>query len=118
MNLNDIRTSKYLKKEDVGEGALVTIKSLSEQNVAKDGAEPDMKVVIQFEEFEKPMVLNSTNAQIIIQITGKDDDFENTWPGSKVVLYNEPNVSFGGKLTGGIRVRAPRNQQDKPPLPF
>jgi hypothetical protein len=26
------------------------------------------------------------------------------------VLYHDPNVSFGGKLIGGIRVRAPRKQ--------
>jgi hypothetical protein len=26
------------------------------------------------------------------------------------VLYNDPNVSFGGKITGGIRVRKPKNQ--------
>lgn len=27
-----------------------------------------------------------------------------------MVLYDDPNVSFGGKLVGGIRVRAARNQ--------
>ena len=68
-SINDIKSSKFLKKEDVGEGSLVTIRSLGQQNVAKEGAEEDMKWVLHFDEFEKPMVLNSTNAQLIAKIT-------------------------------------------------
>jgi hypothetical protein len=117
MNVNDIKQSKYLKKEDCGEGILVTIASLKEQNVAKEGVEPEMKVCVFFHEVEKPMVLNSTNAQLIAKITGHDDDIENTWQGAKIVLYNDPSISFGGKITGGIRVRAPRTAA-KPDLPF
>lgn len=117
MNINDIRSSRYLKKEDVGEGVFVTIKSLSKENVAMEGAEESYKVVVHFEELEKPMVVNSTNGQIIAQITGQDEDIEHTWVGAKIVLYNEPNISFGGKLTGGIRVRAPK-VPTKSDLPF
>jgi hypothetical protein len=118
MNINDIKQSKYLKKEDCGDGILVTVSGLTQENVAKEGAEPEMKVCIHFHEVEKPMVLNSTNAQIIAKITGHDEDIENTWVGAKLVLYNDPNISFAGKITGGIRVRAPRNQAAEKPLPF
>jgi hypothetical protein len=67
-----------------------------------------LKWCIAFPELEKPMVLNSTNGQIIAQITKSEDT--DHWTGQKIVLYDDPTVSFGGKLTGGIRVRAPRNQ--------
>jgi hypothetical protein len=116
-SINDIRSSRYLKKEDVGEGVLVTIKLIRKENVAMDGAEPEHKFVAYFEEFEKPMVLNSTNAQLIAKITGAEDNIEEIWPGHKVVLYNDPNITFAGKLTGGIRVRAPK-QPTKTDLPF
>ncbi len=62
---------------------------------------------MHFQEVDKPCVLNSTNGQIIASIT-KSEDTDN-WAGHKIVLYDDPNVSFGGKLVGGIRVRAPRN---------
>jgi hypothetical protein len=116
-SINDVKSSKFLKKEDVGEGALVTIKALTQENVAKEGAEPEMKFCLHFHEYDKPLVLNSTNAQIIAQITGAEDNIETAWIGHKIVLFNDPNVSFGGKLIGGIRARAPR-VATKIDLPF
>lgn len=115
-SVNDIRTSKYLKKEDVGVGILVTIKGLNKQNVALDGAEPDEKFILHFDELDKPLVLNSTNAQTIAKITGHEHDIEKTWVGTKVVLFNDENVSYAGKVIGGIRVRAPKGQKND--LPF
>lgn len=118
-SVNDVKNSKFLKKEDVGAGVLVTIRQVHQENVAKEGAEPEMKWCLSFNEFEKPMVLNSTNAQIIAQITGIEDPIE-SWAGKEIVLYNDPTVSFGGKLIGGIRVRARKNGAApvKEDLPF
>lgn len=111
MNLSDLKTSKFLKKEDVGAGVLVTVAGLSQQNVAQEGADPDMKITLHFHELDKPLVLNSTNGQIIAKITGHDSDIEKNWLGARLVLYHDPNVSYAGKLVGGIRVRAPRIPQ-------
>jgi hypothetical protein len=108
MNLSDLKESKFLKKEDVGDGVLVTIRAITTENVAKEGAEPDLKAAIHFDELPKPLILNSTNGQIISQITGAEDNIEKTWVGYKVVLYTDPNVTFGGKLVGGIRARKPK----------
>jgi hypothetical protein len=108
MNINDLKSSKFLKKEDVGVGSLVTISALTRENVAMEGAEPDMKAVLHFEEFDKPLVLNSTNGQIIASITGFGDDIEKNWIGHKIVLFSDPNISFNGRLVGGIRARAPK----------
>jgi hypothetical protein len=116
MHINQLKDSKYLKKEDCGQGILVTIKGLSEENMAMEGQPPEMKWVLHFMENVKPMALNSTNAQLIAKITNSEET--DNWPGHKIVLYEDPNISFGGKLVGGIRVRAPRNQPPKPaPLP-
>lgn len=112
-SISDLKTSKYLKKDDVGDGVIVTINGLTRENVAMDGAEESMKYVLHFDELEKPMVLNSTNGQIIAKITGKTDDIEIEWVGKKIVLYNDPNISFAGKLTGGIRARALTKQEQE-----
>jgi len=111
-HISALKQSKFLTRSDVGTGVLVTIREVFQENVAKEGAPEELKWCIAFDECEKPMVLNSTNGQIIAGIT-KADDTDN-WPGHKIVLYDDPNVSFGGKLVGGIRVRAPRGQAAKP----
>jgi len=107
MNISHIKQSNFLTKADVGKGILVTIKGdVFQENVAMEGAAPEMKYCIAFHEAEKPMVLNSINAQLIAQITGSEET--ERWNGCKVVLYEDPTVSFGRKLVGGIRVRAPK----------
>ena len=119
-SLNDIRSSRYLKQEDIGKGALVTIRLIQKENVAMEGEKPQHKFIAYFDEFEKPMVINPTNGEVIANITGAEDNIEQTWIGHKIVLYVEPNVWFGGKQTGGIRVRAPKisQAQPEPDLPF
>lgn len=92
---------------------LVTIDKVFQANVAKEGAPEEMRYCVSFLECEKPMVLNSTNGQIIAGVTGSEET--DTWTGHKIVLYDDPNVSFGGKLVGGIRCRAPRTPQAQAP---
>ncbi|MCR4342113.1 MAG: hypothetical protein NUW01_19730 [Gemmatimonadaceae bacterium] len=104
--VSEMRESKFLKKEDVGTGALLTVESIDQHNVAKEGADPEMKWCMSFAECEKPLALNSTNIQRCQNIFGSDDTDD--WTGHKIVLYSDPNVSFQGKLVGGIRVRAPK----------
>lgn len=111
-NISVLKTSNFIKKEDVARPALVTIRAVREENVAKEGAPQELRWCIHFHEMEKPMVLNSTNGQIIAQITGSEET-EN-WAGKKIVIYHDPSVSFGGKLVGGIRCRAPKGPQQAP----
>ncbi len=112
-NVNDLKKSAFLKRTDFPKPAIGTIVSYDEMNVAKEGAEPDFKWTLSFKEFEKPLVLNSTNGQIIAAIVGSGD-FD-AWIGHRVVLYDDPNVSFAGKLVGGIRIRAMKQTTTQPP---
>jgi hypothetical protein len=112
--IGEMMSSKYLKKEDVGNGVLVTIAGVKKMNVAVEGADPEYKWAMSFREMDKPMVLNSTN----IQLCAKACDSEDTddWIGKVIVLYDDPNVSYAGKLTGGIRIRARRNAPKPEPV--
>lgn len=104
--ISEMRESKFLKKEDVGKGVLATIAGCDQMNVAMEGAGQELKWCLHFRELEKPLVLNSTNIQLCAQICGSEDTDD--WKGKPIVLYTDPNVSYGGKLVGGIRVRAPK----------
>lgn len=100
--------SKFLKKEDLDAetGNLVTITGLEQENVALADAEEELKWCMRFKEFKKPLVMNSTNIQLTVKALGTDETEE--WPEKKIVLYVDDNVSFGGKLVGGIRIRKAR----------
>ncbi len=113
MKLSEIvpSTGKYLKKEDADPAILVTVKAFSQEDVSAQGEPPELKGTVHFHEVEKPLVLNQTNAQLMAIATGLSGDSDETeFIGKKIVLFNDPTVSFGGKITGGIRIRAARNQ--------
>ena len=101
--VSEMLTSKFLKKEDVGDGFTVTVKSLEELNVALDGAPAELRWCMNFRELSKPMVMNSTNLQTCKKLF--DSDESDDWIGRKLILFDDANVSFQGKLTGGIRIR-------------
>jgi hypothetical protein len=116
MHISELKKSNFLTRNDCGSGILVTIDHLSQMNVAKEGAPEELRWVIHFkeEQVEKPMVLNSTNGQIIASIVKSEET--DLWAGHKIVLYDDPTVSFGGKLVGGIRVRAPKGRAAAAPV--
>lgn len=107
--------SKFLTKDDVGEDGLVlTIKGFRMETLKGDDNEED-KMVLHFIEDVKPMVLNRTNAQLVGVCTGAKTAGEAR--GKQIVVYNDPTVSFGGKITGGLRIKkvsgAPRQAAPK-----
>lgn len=102
-NVNDLKDSKFLTKEDVGSGTLVTIAGYKEQDVSMEDQPQRIKWTLSFDEFDKDLVLNVTNGNMIQAIT-KSGEFKD-WIGKQIVLWNDPTVGFAGKITGGIRVR-------------
>jgi hypothetical protein len=116
--------SKYLTKEDVGSGTILKIRGIKKVNLAKENEPPEMKWIMGFAgnnvngDPAKPMVLNSTNIQLITMIHGEETD---NWVGKELTLWNDPSVSFGSKLTGGVRVKPVTQQpvrEQNPPDDF
>jgi len=105
----EMAPSKFLKQDDVGPGVLVTISGAKQYNVAVQGADQDMKWCLEFAELEKPLVLNITNMRLIEAALGSDDTDD--WIGKQIVLYSDPSITYGGKVVGGIRVRASKRSQ-------
>jgi hypothetical protein len=110
MNVNDMSfdqlvpsNSIYLSKDDVGEdGVILTVKGFKTETIKTDDGDED-KMVMYFEEDYKPMIVNRTNAQLIGIATGAQTVGEAR--GKQVIVYNDPTVGFGGKITGGIRIK-------------
>lgn len=111
MKLAELLPSTYLKKEDFPTPALLTIDRLERVNVAPEGQPPENKWALHFLELDRALVLNSTNIQTLGALLGDDTDH---WLGHKIVAFADPTVAYAGKLVGGIRLRAPKQQQAKP----
>lgn len=110
--LNEMIESKFIKKDDVGDGILVTITGVDRYNVAMQGAPEELKWCLDFREIEKPLVLNVTNMRVIETTLGSDNTDD--WIGKQIVLYNDPSVMYKGEIKGGVRVRASRRPQPVP----
>lgn len=108
-NIHQMKERKFLGQQDVPQPMLVTVTGCNRHNIAKDDAPQELKYCLEYAEFpDKPHVMNWTNLQLCAQVFGSEDTDD--WTGKKLVLYVDPNVSYGGKITGGLRVRKPKNQ--------
>jgi hypothetical protein len=101
--IGQMMESKYLKQSDVDGDVTVTVQKVGQKNVARDGDEPEMKWMVKFEEFTKPMVLNSTNIKRLAKSCESEDTDD--WTGKKAILYVDPDIEFGGNVVGGLRIK-------------
>ena len=102
--ISEMLPSSYLKQTDFDEsGLIVTVASITQKNVAREDEPPEMKWLVFFTEFEKAMVLNTTNINALAKACGSDDTDD--WAGKEVIVYVDPTVGYGGKTTGGLRIR-------------
>lgn len=114
-NIKTMMGSKYLKKEDVQQPVLVTISHTDEQLVSDGDGGKEKKWCLHFNELDKPLILNATNLQLCALACGSEETEE--WAGKQVVLYADPNISMGGKLVGGLRLRARKAATAAKPAP-
>jgi hypothetical protein len=114
MNINTAFPSKYLKADELDGDTVFTIAGVSVENVGT-AQKAESKPVISFEETDKGLVLNKTNANTISSLYGPDTD---DWSGKRVTLF-ATEVDFQGKQTLAIRVRMkkPANGQATPAAP-
>lgn len=100
---SEMIVSKFLRKEDFDEDRILTIKGVSLEDMPGENSE--QKWVLAFREEGKGMVMNITTIRVLEQAFGDDSD---DWVGKRVMVYVDPNVSFGGKVVGGLRLRPPK----------
>ncbi len=99
INANDF-IGNYLVKEDIDNDLLVTLVDVRAETV-RDA--PRRKLLASFEEFAKPLLLTATNIKRLCKMFGSTNAQD--WRG-QVLLYVDENVEYGGKITGGIRLRS------------
>lgn len=107
VKVSDIYGGDFLTAQDLSkQGRIqVTIKE-AEEITFKD---ENKKILLTFKEFDKKLVLNKTNANKLIGLTGSDDSDD--WKGQEIDLYlvqvqfqkNEvPSIRVGRRLNTDI----------------
>jgi hypothetical protein len=81
--------------------AVLTIERVMQGEMASSRGK-ETKVVVQFEETHKMLILNKTNAQAILNLYGRKTQ---GWRGKRIALYSE-RISVAGRMHNAIRVRA------------
>lgn len=101
--------SKFLRKEDFEEDQICSIRGVRLEDVGNTG---EQRWVIYFREHQKGMVLNVTSIRVLEAAFGDDSD---DWKGKTVTVYVDPNVSFQGRVVGGLRLKPPAKQKAAAP---
>lgn len=102
INMNDAFPSKWLKASDIEGDMRVSIASVTMEDVGDD----DRKPVVWFNEYDKGMVLNKTNANNVSALYGADSD---NWIGKPMTLATAM-VDFQGKSMRALRLYAPNTR--------
>ena len=104
--------SKYLGAIDLGDRKIRTRlqKVRKEVLTDKDGRKKT-KFILFFDNVDKPLVLNVTNKDRLVTTLGR---VPSKWAGASIGLFVDPDVSFGGKKTGGVRLKVLEPFQAKP----
>ena len=100
-----VGNAKYLRKEDIPSPLNTSILWIKEEEVTAPGKGTETGLVLYFDRLKKGLVLNTANAEALLEITGTDDTEK--WADTPVHLYVDPDVTYGGKKIGGIRIRKP-----------
>lgn len=107
--VSEMIVSKFLRKEDFDEDMVATVRGVKLEDVGNQG---EQRWVLYFREMQKGMVLNVTTIRVLEGAYGDDSD---GWIGKRVMIYVDPNVSFQGRVIGGLRLRAPKQKAAPPP---
>ena len=96
---------KWLKPDDVDPPVVTTIKTAVEEDIKGLDGKEQRKVVLYFAKKLKPLPLNRTNFESVMDISGETDS--DNFGGTKIELFKQPNVRGPNGLTDGVRIRAP-----------
>jgi hypothetical protein len=104
-DLNQVYGSKFLSAADVGNRKIRTkIEKVGKEDLRKGDGTKRMRFVLRLGGIDKPMVLNVTNVNALIEKLGRSPA---NWIGAPVGIYVDPNVNYGGKRVAGLRLRVP-----------
>ena len=95
--------SKYLGATDLGDRKIrARIQKVRKEELTDKDGRKKTKFIVFFDTLDKGLVLNVTNKDRLVDGVGR---VPAKWVGTSIGLYVDHDVSFGGKKTGGVRLK-------------
>ena len=99
-----ISTGHYLKRESVSaEGEIHTVIKCVEEEINSADGGSETKWILYLSDL-KPLIMNATNIRRAVAAFGTAE--VNDWGGKPLIVYDDDSVEYGGKVVGGVRLRA------------
>ncbi|KAF0128234.1 MAG: Uncharacterized protein FD155_3372 [Bacteroidetes bacterium] len=98
-NYNFLGTYSLPEEKDI----VVTIIRTEKQQVTSSNGKAEECLVVYFQETDKPMILNRTNARTIEKLAATP--FIEDWPGTRLQLYVARDVKAFNTTTDALRIR-------------
>jgi len=118
MKRSDAFPGNFLKQSDFPQPTKAKVQKINFEKVGDDE-----KAVMYLVDPSDPQldtskgyVMNHTSWTVMEEIAGSDDSDD--WIGKQVVFYVDPNVMYGSKKVGGIRLRPAGSTPPDADLPF
>ena len=103
---DDIYGGKYLSAANTPNDRILTVKAVTIEAFEKTGEKTRRKAALWFDDEERALILNTTNAGTMASTFGKDFS---AWVGREIEVRNEP-VFFAGKMVPSLRVYPKRGK--------
>lgn len=101
MKVGDLYGNRYLTAADLGgREPIVVMRAVAVEKV-KQGRETEERLVLYFENAERGLMLNKTNALAIASLHGEETD---AWLGRRIRLF-ESSEDYDGKTYRVIRIK-------------
>lgn len=95
-----------------GDKLIFTIKEVKQEFKTKVAGNTIDANICYFKEAIKPLVLNSTNAKTLKNLSGSA--FIENWANMIIEVYIDANVKMKGEVVGGVRIKAIKYQAQLP----
>ena len=90
---------------------VVSVKGVATAKVTGQSGRKEDCFVVHYNEFDKPMILNRTNAKAIEKVAGSG--LVEDWVGVRIILYVEKGVKAFGDVVDALRIREHKPTQSK-----
>jgi hypothetical protein len=102
-SVDDIYPEAWLKAADIKKEMKIRVVKTSVEMIGED-----RRIVLGFEEMDKGLVLNKTNKDRMVEITGSKD--YTTWPETDIVLYTI-TTTYKKEEVQAIRIKKPAEEK-------
>lgn len=114
MKKSDPFPSRFFKADEVSNSPTLTIAGVKYETLKNHKGDDEQKPVVSFLKTKKQLVVNATNFDAIVAVTGEPDSDD--WPGHAIQLFGT-EVRVGTEMKPCVRVRkaAQLAKTKKPP---